>query len=656
MPIDANTYYFEAEADFVAASIPAAVTSTTTAGYYVAGDGGGHKKVRISTPSPIKAWHKQSADGAWWQISESMIRPQAFGAVADLVNHDEVYIQAAADYATTFKVPLLVLGTFRCYTQIAASGFCSVIGYGRNLSRIEFHASSSSFGIKLSASAQNDYLAVENVGVYTYGTSGIGIELDFSGQGANVYNIEQRGHIKNCTVSGNGSGLTYYFTNGIKITNCKDVLVESNTVVGGGGSTDNIAAAIGINFADAGYANSVSARIVNNTVTRWAVGVKTVNVEGVFVELNDVQDCDVASDFSNTTQKNQLRLINNHFGATKQSVKATSISFATIAGNEIYNLDIGVTTERVLVALQDVSGITIHSNRIRSGNSNNTRVGIDIVRSSTLANCFDIVSDGNDFFNIQTEVRSDANSVRVIQGMNNIRNLTGTTKHSWLGGSNISKISLGTGGQMPPSGSNQTLYVDNNDNNVLSLQRVGGTGVTVGFYQSGTLVGNISCTGSATVYATSSDYRLKENVVPLVTFELDDEDFSLLDDAMLRTMARRPVAYSWIAFPESGVQHGYLAHELALSNANAVTGEKGAMKILGTATTVDGLRLEEITESDAPAGSKWMKTMEIPEYQAVDYSKLVPDIDATLQSAIVLILKQQKEIDVLYAKLAKLGA
>jgi hypothetical protein len=80
------------------------------------------------------------------------------------------------------------------------------------------------------------------------------------------------------------------------------------------------------------------------------------------------------------------------------------------------------------------------------------------------------------------------------------------------------------------------------------------------------------------------------------------------------------------------------------------------MKILGTATTVDGLRLEEITESDAPAGSKWMKTMEIPEYQAVDYSKLVPDIDATLQSAIVLILKQQKEIDVLYAKLAKLGA
>lgn len=71
---------FNTEAAFVAASIKAAVLYADTAGYYQAGDGGGHRKVRCATPSPVEAWHKQSADGAWWVIADDRpADPRWFG-------------------------------------------------------------------------------------------------------------------------------------------------------------------------------------------------------------------------------------------------------------------------------------------------------------------------------------------------------------------------------------------------------------------------------------------------------------------------------------------------------------------------------------------------------------------------------------------------
>lgn len=65
-----NEYaFFDTEALFQASIIPSSVNEVRTNGYYAAGDGGGHAKKRISTPSPVQAWQKQSADGTWWEIS-----------------------------------------------------------------------------------------------------------------------------------------------------------------------------------------------------------------------------------------------------------------------------------------------------------------------------------------------------------------------------------------------------------------------------------------------------------------------------------------------------------------------------------------------------------------------------------------------------------
>lgn len=75
---------FDTETEFSSANIPSVVMYVTTAGYYTAGDGGGHIKKRISTPVPAEAWHKQSADGAWWEVASGQdIFAEMFGAIAD---------------------------------------------------------------------------------------------------------------------------------------------------------------------------------------------------------------------------------------------------------------------------------------------------------------------------------------------------------------------------------------------------------------------------------------------------------------------------------------------------------------------------------------------------------------------------------------------
>ena len=98
-------------------------------------------------------------------------------------------------------------------------------------------------------------------------------------------------------------------------------------------------------------------------------------------------------------------------------------------------------------------------------------------------------------------------------------------------------------------------------------------------------MGTITTNGTATAYNTSSDYRLKENVVPLA-------------GAADRLMQIPVCRFNFIANPDKTVD-GFLAHEVQAFVPEAVTGEK------------DG-----------------------EEMQAIDHSKLVPLLTAALQEAL----------------------
>ena len=128
----------------------------------------------------------------------------------------------------------------------------------------------------------------------------------------------------------------------------------------------------------------------------------------------------------------------------------------------------------------------------------------------------------------------------------------------------------------------------------LYLQRTTSNGTIASFYRQTTQVGTISVTTTATAYNTSSDYRLKENVVPL--------------DGAITRLNQLPVhRFNFIADPDTVVD-GFIAHEAQAVVPECVTGEKDAVDDDGN-----------------------------PVYQGIDQSKLVPLLTAALQEAVAKI-------------------
>jgi hypothetical protein len=131
--------------------------------------------------------------------------------------------------------------------------------------------------------------------------------------------------------------------------------------------------------------------------------------------------------------------------------------------------------------------------------------------------------------------------------------------------------SIGNGGIIQSkSTSAAALYAETNSSsgtqNVFDIANVSNTAyVPIRFWVNGyavTQVGSISCTTSATAYNTSSDYRLKENIAPMI--------------GALATVAQlKPCTYTWKADGASG--QGFIAHELQDVVPDCVTGEKDAV-------------------------------------------------------------------------------
>ena len=119
----------------------------------------------------------------------------------------------------------------------------------------------------------------------------------------------------------------------------------------------------------------------------------------------------------------------------------------------------------------------------------------------------------------------------------------------------------------------------------------------------GTMVGSITTTAAATAYATASDYRLKQNVVPMT-------------DAVSRVSALKPSRFNFIGTPQT--VDGFLAHEAAEVVPECVTGTKDAINDDGT-----------------------------PNYQGIDQAKLVPLLVAAIQEQQAAIVALEASLDAL---------
>jgi hypothetical protein len=101
------------------------------------------------------------------------------------------------------------------------------------------------------------------------------------------------------------------------------------------------------------------------------------------------------------------------------------------------------------------------------------------------------------------------------------------------------------------------------------------------------IVGAININGSTTTYATSSDYRLKNTIAPMI-------------GALEKVALLKPVTYKWNANDSYG--EGFIAHELQAIVPDCVTGKK-----------------DEIDADGKPV------------YQGIDTSFLVATLTAAIQ-------------------------
>jgi len=140
------------------------------------------------------------------------------------------------------------------------------------------------------------------------------------------------------------------------------------------------------------------------------------------------------------------------------------------------------------------------------------------------------------------------------------------------------------------------------------------------FYYATTRVGSITSTSSSTAYNTSSDYRLKENVIPLVS-------------ALERVNDLPVYRFNFITDTEKTVD-GFFAHEVQSVVPEAITGVKDETEDIGVITNIeDGKTIKSgVTEpTKLKEGTEWTYTGSRPVYQSIDQSKLVPLLTRCIQ-------------------------
>jgi hypothetical protein len=134
---------------------------------------------------------------------------------------------------------------------------------------------------------------------------------------------------------------------------------------------------------------------------------------------------------------------------------------------------------------------------------------------------------------------------------------------------------------------------------------------------SGTVIGSISQSGTSTLFNTSSDYRIKENV---------NYNF----DATTELKKLKPCKFNFIG--ESETIEGFLAHEVSDVVPRAVSGTKDETRDIGTIKDADGNVLQEnAIEARKEDGQTWEKTGTEDVIQGLDQAKLVPLLVKTIQ-------------------------
>lgn len=148
----------------------------------------------------------------------------------------------------------------------------------------------------------------------------------------------------------------------------------------------------------------------------------------------------------------------------------------------------------------------------------------------------------------------------------------------------------------------KTIITNNTDvaqNLVLAHYNSTGSPIAIEFYRNSSVVGSITKSAIGTTYNTTSDIRLKDNIVTIA-------------DGKEKLLAMNPVTHTWKEEPNAPSVHGFIAQEMQHIVPEAVNGDPDSDKMM-----------------------------------SMDYGRITPVIVAALQDAL-------KEIDELKTRISEL--
>ena len=152
------------------------------------------------------------------------------------------------------------------------------------------------------------------------------------------------------------------------------------------------------------------------------------------------------------------------------------------------------------------------------------------------------------------------------------------------------------------------------------MNRNSSDGAVVALRREGSTAGWINVASNSVTYATSSDYRLKENEVSIT-------------NGITKLKQLKPYRFNWKNDSSKTLRDGFFAHEVSSVVPEAINGTKDQV----------------VTQADVDSGEFKSSELNDPRYQSIDQSKLVPLLTAALQEAIT-------KIETLETKVAALEA
>ena len=343
----------------------------------------------------------------------------------------------------------------------------------------------------------------------------------------------------------------------------------SNTAIGSEAlyfnTTANNNTAVGY---QAGYSNTTGPNLT--ALGRWALYSNTTGSDNTAVGLNALLNNSTGSSNiavgqqalnSNTTSSNNTA-VGYQAGYSHVSSDGNNVFIGQLTGYSATN------RRNTFIGAGSGYNVTSGASNTILGRYNGNQGGLDIRTSSNNI----VLSDG------------DGNPRLWVDSSGNTRFGTGvsTTVGIRVGGGNVS----GT-----PGTNFWNMWPESNGTNAVKV--TSGVDNTAGrthiwFVNPNGVVGGVTTSGSSTSFNTSSDYRLKENVVELT-------------GATDRLKQLNPSRFNFIADADTTVD-GFLAHEVQDIVPEAITGEKDAVDADGN-----------------------------PVYQGIDQSKLVPLLVATIK-------------------------